>query len=131
MAVILSVGDSAPGTPAADARGYRLDPPPRSEPRRTAKVGAKFVDYLGADPPTQAELDAFLTSDAAAQAAAAKVATLDGAVSGFSFGGQTLATLKAMDSATFDAWWAVNITSFAQANVVLRMLAKAALHRML
>jgi hypothetical protein len=96
-----------------------------------AQVGAKFVDYLGASPPTQAELDAFLVSDAAMRVALAKAATLDDAVSGFSFGGQTLASLKAMDNATFDTWWAANITTLAQANVVLRLLAKAALHRML
>ena len=58
-------------------------------------------------------------------------AATDANIAGFSFGGKTLAELKAMSIAEFDTWWAANITNLAQANTVLKLLARAALQRML
>lgn len=75
---------------------------------------------LPADQPTQAQLDD-----------AARLAAIDATISGFSFGGQTIAQLRAMDNAAFDAWWAANITNLAQANTVLKLLARANLRRVL
>lgn len=120
---ILSVRSTAPPSflPAATPRR-----------RRTLLViGTNLVEYSGDVAPTQADVDAFLIAQAAAQAAAARIGDIDLDVAAFSFGGQTLAGLKAMTNTEFNAWWAANVTSLAQANVVLRFLAKAALHRLL
>ena len=43
----------------------------------------------------------------------------------------TLAQLKAMTNAEFDAWWLVNVTTAAQAIVVLKRLAKLVIRRLL
>jgi hypothetical protein len=60
-----------------------------------------------------------------------RIAALDATIASFSFGGKTLAELKAMDSATFDTWWTANVTTLAQANTVLKLLARAVLRRVL
>jgi len=96
-----------------------------------AQVGTSVVEFLGDVLPTQVEVDAFLLTDAAAAANRTRLSDIDLDVSAFTFGGQTLASLRAMTNAEFNTWWAANITTLAQANVVLRLLAKAALHRML
>lgn len=70
--------------------------------------------------PTQAQLDEL-----------ARLAAIDATIQGFSFNGTTLAQLKAMDNAAFDSWWSANITTLAQANTVLKLLARTALHRLL
>lgn len=132
MATILLALDVAPDEPPKGRAGYRADPPLRLGPRRSMWIGSKYVEYADDGVlPTQADVDAFMALAAADAAAQAKVATQDADVRGFTFGGETLASLKAMDSPTFNAWWAANVNSLAQANVVLRLLAKAALHRML
>ena len=133
MTVIISVKDQpdAPPSAAEQQPGYRASAPPSAGARRVAQIGTKFVEFLGDVPPTQAEVDAFLTLDALAETARGRVRTLDDAVVSFSFGGKTLSELKAMDNAEFDAWWAANITTLAQANAVLKLLSKAALHRLL
>lgn len=60
-----------------------------------------------------------------------RLAAIDANIDGFSFGGKTLTELKAMDNAAFDAWWALNVTTLAQANTVLKLLARASLRRVL
>lgn len=81
------------------------------------------------------ELLVFLKQDGASLAAQAandaRLAAIDSNMSGFSFGGQTLAQLKAMDNAAFDSWWSANVTTLAQANTVLKMIARAMLRRVL
>jgi hypothetical protein len=89
------------------------------------------VEYLGDAPPTQVEVDTFVAAEAVLVVQRARVTEIGADVSAFTFGGQTLAGLKAMTRDEFKTWWAANITTFAQANVVLRWLAMAALHRFL
>ena len=43
----------------------------------------------------------------------------------------TIATLKAMTNAEFDTWWSANVTTLAQANGVLKRLARLVLRRVL
>lgn len=43
----------------------------------------------------------------------------------------TIAALKAMTVAEFDTWWAANVTTLAQANNVLKRLARVVIHRVL
>lgn len=132
--MILSVTATAPlPPPAADARrpGFRAVLPPRLELRQVTQVGAVYVEFIGLTPPTQAEVDAFVAAQTAGDADRVRIGGIDADVAAFNFGGATLAQLKAMSNAEFNVWWAANVTSLAQANAVLKLLAKAALHRLL
>lgn len=46
-------------------------------------------------------------------------------------GDTTISMLKAMNNADFDAWWTANVTSLAQASVVLKRIARVVLRRVL
>ena len=86
------------------------------------QVGAWWVD--ADSPPVQADVDAIVLPDP-------RLVAVDASIAGFSFGGQTLAQLKAMDNATWDAWWAANITNIAQASALLKFLARTVLRKLL
>jgi hypothetical protein len=87
----------------------------------------------GVDVPlTQSEIDELNARDvAAADAAAAaapekaRVAAVDAAIAVDA----TIAQLKAMSNADFDTWWAANVTTLAQANNVLKRIARVVLRR--
>jgi len=109
-------------------------PPPFAESSLSTgehiyQVGAVYV-ITDQGPPTQAQIDAALGVDPASQTNAARLAAIDSAIAAFSFGGQTLTQLKAMDNAAFDAWWTASVTNLAQANAVLKFLARAALRKL-
>lgn len=87
--------------------------------------GLLTVDAIGGAP-TLAEIDALLGVDAAGQAEQARKAAIDAAISGDA----TIAQLKAMDNAAFDAWWSANVTNLAQANNVLKRIARVVLRRL-
>lgn len=59
-------------------------------------------------------------------ALAARHASMDAAISG----DQTITQLKAMNAADFDTWWAANVTNLAQANGILKRLARLAIRRL-
>ena len=69
--------------------------------------------------------------ESAKAAAEVRKTAINGNLAAFAYGGKTLVELKAMDVATFDAWWVANVTTIAQASAVLKMLTRAALQRML
>lgn len=56
-----------------------------------------------------------------------RLADLDGAIASDT----TVAMLKAMNNADFDAWWSANVTTLAQANNILKRLARIVLRRVL
>lgn len=58
---------------------------------------------------------------------AARVAAIDGVIAGDT----TIAALKGMTSAEFDAWWTANVTTLAQANAVLKRIARVVIRRVL
>lgn len=78
----------------------------------------------------QEEADA-IARTAAEQPERQRLAAIDSSINGFSFGGSTLAELKAMDNAAFDTWWTANVTNLAQASQVLKLLARTMLRRVL
>lgn len=63
----------------------------------------------------------------AREAARQRCAGLDAAIAGDA----TLAQLKAMTNAEFDAWWQANVTNATQAMDVLRRLSRVILRRVL
>ena len=67
---------------------------------------------------------------AEAIAAAAEIARLQ-AIQDAIAGDTTLASLKAMSNADFDAWWAANVTTAVQAIGVLKRLFRVVLRRVL
>lgn len=78
-----------------------------------------------------AEEAAWAAAQPAMQAEANRLSAIDTTIAGFSFGGQTLGQLKAMDNAGFDSWWSTSVTNLAQANTVLKLLARTVLRRLL
>lgn len=60
-------------------------------------------------------------------AEATRLAELDAQITGSA----TLTSLKAMTNAQFDTWWTANVTNLAQANVVLKLIARVVLRRLL
>lgn len=99
---------------------------------RTKIVNGSEVPLTPAEESARdAEDAAWAVSQSVRDAEAARIVSIDASISGFSHGAQTLAQLKAMDAAAFDAWWSANVTNLAQANTVLKFLARAALRRML
>lgn len=75
----------------------------------------------------QAEWAAEAAAQPARDAEAARVAALDGAISSDA----TVASMRAMTSAEFDAWWAANVTTVAQASNVLKRVTRVVLRRVL
>lgn len=90
---------------------------------------------MGPTMPTEQQLTAAFAGYAAAVAATAadkaRLDAIDTTIGGFSFGGSSLAQLKAMDNTAFDSWWTANVTNLAQANTVLKLLARTVLRRVL
>lgn len=101
------------------------------EPGTARYVVGNLLVITTNGPPLQADIDAFMGADPASTAEKARLAAIDANIAGFSFAGSTLAQLKAMDNNTFDTWWAANITSFALANNVLKLIARTMLRRVL
>ena len=65
---------------------------------------------------------------AGAQAAeAARKASIDAVIAADT----TIQSLRAMTNAEFDTWWAANVTNLAQANNVLKRIARVVLRRVL
>ena len=74
-----------------------------------------------------AEEAAWLAGQAARDAEAARVASLDTAIKNDS----VLQNLKGMTAAQFDAWWDNNVTSAAQVIAILKRLVKIVIRRLL
>lgn len=124
---IISVSDTAPDPiPVPGKPQFRQNPPPRLV-RKSAIIDNKVVDYVG-NLPTIAEVNEFLNNKTNREI---KENQFNSAISGFSFNGTTLAQLKEMTNAEFDTWWDTNIDTTAKALVVLKLLARAAVRRLL
>lgn len=82
-------------------------------------------------PDNSPDVLAFLTPTAAQVVDASRLAAIDSTIASFVFGGATITQLKAMDNAAFNAWWTANVTTLAQANAVLQLLARTMLRRVL
>lgn len=75
----------------------------------------------------QARNDKAVAVEQAAAPERARAAAIDSAIAGDT----TLAQLKAMTTDEFDTWWGANVTNLAQANTVLKRLARVVIRRLL
>lgn len=80
-----------------------------------------------ATPEEGAEIAARLAGAPAQAAEAQRLSGVDDAIAGDA----TIQTLRAMTVAEFDTWWAANVTTLAQANNVLKRIARVVLRRVL
>lgn len=106
--------------------GFRQTPPPR-EVRRGAVIGSWYVSFTGEQPSLE-DVEQFVQQKAQQEA---RANSFNSAISTFSFGGQTLQSLKEMSNAEFDAWWDTTIDTFPKALTVLKLLTRAAIRRLL
>lgn len=75
----------------------------------------------------QSEWDAAAAAAPARAAEAARLAAVEDAIAADA----TVASLRAMSVAEFDAWWTANVTTLAQANNVLKRVTRVVLRRVL
>lgn len=80
-----------------------------------------------ATPEEAAEIESRKAAAPAQQAEQSRVSAIDTAIAADS----TVASLKAMTNAEFDAYWAANVTTLAQANSVLKRIARVVIRRVL
>jgi len=99
------------------------------DPAENYAVQPGEVD-MGADAPNEAALAAafpgYQNSALAAQSAALAAASVEAVIAA----DPTLESLRAMDNAAFDEWWAANVTNATQAIGVLKRLAKLVVRRL-
>jgi hypothetical protein len=75
----------------------------------------------------QAAIDAATAAAPALAIEKARTDSLDAAIGADA----VIAQLKVMDNASFNAWWTANVTNLAQANSVLKVLARVMLRKVL
>lgn len=78
-------------------------------------------------PEEETQLLEFYAEEAAKEPERQRIAAIEAEI----IGDTILAALKAMTAAEFDTWWAANVTTLAQANNVLKRIARVLLRRVL
>lgn len=118
MSTIRCVYEKAPGFPATDQHPAAVRYPINAGP-------FKFADVIGG-PPSQAEIDALLGTDAAGVTEAQRKTDIDATIAGDA----TIQLLKGMTNAEFAAWWGANVTNLAQAGGVLMRVTRLVIRKL-